>query len=115
MFWPQAEQKTRTDLVLDQIVLSMGLQVDDEEIDKELETILPHTKAKSVKELRNEMTDSHSLAHFESYMKRQKAVKAIVDSAKITLVDELTVPEGTEPEESDASQPATVGSSESEK
>ena len=90
--FPQAKARVRTELVLDEIVKALDIKVDEDEFNEELEKIKDYYQAKSIEDLKEELTEKGSLDHIREAMARQKAVKQIQEAAKITLVAELTTP-----------------------
>ncbi len=93
MSYPQAHAKARVDLVLKEIAKSLDLKVEDSEIDEELAKYVEHQPGKTVEGVKAELEESGNIEGLKESLIRQKAVKAVVEAAKITLVDELTVEE----------------------
>jgi len=105
MSYPQAHAKARVDLILEAIAKAEGFEVGDAEIDEELTRYVETQPGKTVEELKAELETNGNIEGLKESLIRQKAVKAVVAAAKITLVDELTAPEADESEESGDSQP----------
>jgi hypothetical protein len=78
---------------LDAIAKDLSLDLSDEEMNEELEKMLPETEFKTVESLRADLEENDRMPVMKQMVLRQKAVKALVDAAKITIVDELTPPE----------------------
>lgn len=102
MSYPQAHAKARVDLVLEAIAKAENFEATEAEIDEELTKYAESQPGKTVEDLKAELETSGNIEHLKESLVRQKAVKAVVEAAKITLVDELTAPEGEEPEAAEA-------------
>jgi len=91
MTYPKAVEKVRADLVLDKIAEDVGVEISDEDVDKELETVLPYDQeAKTVAELREKFENSGAMESVQAVLKRQKALEALTAEAKVEKVERLT-------------------------
>jgi len=93
---PQAEFKIRTDLVLEKIGDALGVEISDEELDKELENYVEAFKETSLEALKEKYKDRGLLENVKLVLKRQKALEAAEEAAKILEVDELTADKNAE-------------------
>ena len=87
---PQAAFKVRTDLVLEKVAETEGLEVSDEELDQELEQYVEAFKAKSLDDLKSQYQERGLIEGVGNVIKRRKALDAIVEAAKIENVDQLS-------------------------
>lgn len=87
---PQAQAKIRTDLVLEKIAGELEVDVTDEELDKELENYVEAFKESSVEALKEKYEERGLSENVKLTLKRRKALDAVVEAAKIQLVDSLT-------------------------
>lgn len=87
---PQAMAKVRSELVLEKVAESLELKAEAEEVDKELEAILPYSEASSLEELRKTLEESGRIDGVGQGILRKKAVEAIEEAATIKKVDQLS-------------------------
>ena len=104
---PAASQKARADIFLEALAKDQAIEVNEEELGEELEKMLSQTEFSTVEDLRADLEENGRISLFEKFIRRQKAMKALVEAARITMVDELTKPEVPEAApENASSEPA---------
>lgn len=100
---PQAAAKARMELALESLAEQLNIEVADEEINDELEKMKEYfsqgEEEKTVEELRKEFEERGSMEGLVTFLKRRAASEALRKEAKLTFVDELTVPESAEDSE----------------
>lgn len=87
---PQATIKARANLLLNKIAEDLKIEISEEEINSELNQMLSLHKVDSIAELRAQFEDNNQMEDFLGFCKRDHAAKAILDSAKTTLVEKLS-------------------------
>jgi trigger factor len=79
----EAEKRVKTSLVLEAIANAENVQVDDEDINKELEG-MSQTYRQSVEELRNIIEKNGNMDDFKADIRIKKTVKWLIDNSKKT-------------------------------
>lgn len=87
---PQAEFSVKAELVLDAIGKAEGLTADEDEVDKEIETLAQYYR-QDKGELKKALEERGALDGIRRTLVRQKAVQFLVDNANIKEVKELPV------------------------
>ncbi len=102
---PQAEQMVRLELVLNKVADDMKIETPEDELEHELGHMAEHEAGATAESIRAKLEADGRLENIKYFLRRKKAVEALMDAAKVTKVDSLTEAEPETDTEAEPEKP----------